>query len=174
MNLHFLSYWDTLGQADDELLQGGKRMPDDLPRHAQNSRLPSPWPSSPRTCARRGGRSGRPEPGLATAERGRSGSSGSPSVAKFVGEVIDGERQSELRRFTVALGQAVVISCGLAGSSWRKPSARRFCYFTSPQIFFWISNIRGSCSFSSARTKGRNRSRRGTPRCSRRNTPSGW
>lgn len=36
VNLHFLSYWDTLTAADArELLQGGSRLPEDLPGHAQ-------------------------------------------------------------------------------------------------------------------------------------------
>ena len=35
VNLHFLSYWDVLTEADAELLQGGQQMPDDLPGHAQ-------------------------------------------------------------------------------------------------------------------------------------------
>ena len=35
VNLHFLSYWDVLTEADAELLSGTKRMPEDLPGHAQ-------------------------------------------------------------------------------------------------------------------------------------------
>jgi len=36
VNLHFLSYWDVLTDDDaKELLQGGHRLPDDLPGHAQ-------------------------------------------------------------------------------------------------------------------------------------------
>ena len=36
INLHFLSYWDVLGQEDAlELLEGGHRLPEDLPGHAQ-------------------------------------------------------------------------------------------------------------------------------------------
>lgn len=36
VNLHFRSYWDVYEQGDaDELLDGGKRLPDDLPGHAQ-------------------------------------------------------------------------------------------------------------------------------------------
>lgn len=35
-NLHFLSYWDVLGQQDaDELLRAGRRVPEDLPGHAR-------------------------------------------------------------------------------------------------------------------------------------------
>src|SRR6266513_4542748 len=36
VNLHFLSYWDVLTEADaKELLQGGHQLPNDLPGHAQ-------------------------------------------------------------------------------------------------------------------------------------------
>jgi creatinine amidohydrolase len=35
VNLHFLSYWDLLGAEDAELLEGGSRIPDDMPGHAQ-------------------------------------------------------------------------------------------------------------------------------------------
>lgn len=36
VNLHFLPYWEVLNESDaKELLQGGHRIPDDLPGHAQ-------------------------------------------------------------------------------------------------------------------------------------------
>jgi creatinine amidohydrolase len=36
INLHFLPYWDVLDQSDAEaLLEGGTRLPEDLPGHAQ-------------------------------------------------------------------------------------------------------------------------------------------
>ena len=36
VNLHFLSYWDVLGEADaKQLLRSGHRLPEDLPGHAQ-------------------------------------------------------------------------------------------------------------------------------------------
>ncbi len=35
INLHFLSYWDTLGEAEAKLLSSGNRIPEDLPGHAQ-------------------------------------------------------------------------------------------------------------------------------------------
>ena len=36
VNLHFISYWDVLGEADaQELLRSGHRLPQDLPGHAQ-------------------------------------------------------------------------------------------------------------------------------------------
>ena len=36
VNLHFMSYWDVLNQEDAlDLLEGGHRLPEDLPGHAQ-------------------------------------------------------------------------------------------------------------------------------------------
>ena len=36
VNLHFLSYWDVLGETDaKQLLRSGHRLPEDLPGHAQ-------------------------------------------------------------------------------------------------------------------------------------------
>lgn len=35
INLHFLSYWDTLGEDEARLLKSGSRIPEDLPGHAQ-------------------------------------------------------------------------------------------------------------------------------------------
>ncbi len=97
-NLHFLSYWDTLGQADaDELLRGGKRLPDDLPGHAQEfetSVALAKFPENVRTGAVADQRD--PNPALATAEQGSVWFERmTERLAKFVGEVIDGQRQSE-------------------------------------------------------------------------------
>ena len=102
VNLHFLSYWDTLGQADaDELLQGVKRMPDDLPGHAQEfetSIALAKFPENVRADAVADQTD--PNPGLATAEQGEEWFERvTERLAKFVGEVIDGERQSEAPPF---------------------------------------------------------------------------
>ena len=35
VNLHFLSYWDTLGEEEAKWLKSGHRIPEDLPGHAQ-------------------------------------------------------------------------------------------------------------------------------------------
>lgn len=35
VNLHFLSYWDTLGVEEAAMLKSGSRIPEDLPGHAQ-------------------------------------------------------------------------------------------------------------------------------------------
>jgi creatinine amidohydrolase len=97
-NLHFLSYWDTLGQADaDDLLRGGKRLPDDMPGHAQEfetSVALAKFPENVRADAL----ADQPDrsPALATAEQGNEWFERvTGRLAKFVGEVIDGQRQSE-------------------------------------------------------------------------------
>ena len=101
-NLHFLSYWDTLGQADaNELLRGGRRLPDDLPGHAQEfetSIALAKFPENVRADAV----SDQPDrsPALATAEQGNEWFERvTERLAKFVGEVIDGPRQSETPPF---------------------------------------------------------------------------
>lgn len=35
INLHFLSYWDMLGETEAAMLSSGQRIPEDLPGHAQ-------------------------------------------------------------------------------------------------------------------------------------------
>ena len=97
-NLHFLSYWDTLGQADaDDLLRGGKRLPDDMPGHAQEfetSVALAKFAENVRADAL----ADQPDrsPALATAEQGNEWFERvTGRLAKFVGEVIAGQRQSE-------------------------------------------------------------------------------
>ena len=102
VNLHFLSYWDTLRQADaDELLQGGKRLPDDMPGHAQEfetSVALAKFPENGRADAVADQPD--PNPGLATAEQGNEWFERvTGRLAKFIGEVIDGQRQSETPPF---------------------------------------------------------------------------
>ena len=102
INLHFLSYRDTLGQADaNELLQGGKCLPDDLPGHAQEfetSFALAKFPDNVRDEAVSDQPD--PSPALATAEQGNEWFDRvTERLAKFVGEVIDGQRQSEMPPF---------------------------------------------------------------------------
>jgi len=102
INLHFLSYWDTLGQADaNELLLGGKCLPDDLPGHAQEfetSFALAKFPDNVRDEAVSD--QSDPSPALATAEQGNEWFDRvTERLAKFVGEVIDGQRQSEMPPF---------------------------------------------------------------------------
>ena len=98
INLHFLSYWDTLGQADaNELLQGGKCLPDDMPGHAQEfetSFALAKFPDNVRDEAVSDQPD--PSPALATAEQGNEWFDRvTDRLVKFVGEVIDGQRQPE-------------------------------------------------------------------------------
>ena len=102
INLHFLSYWDTLGQADaNELLLGGKCLPDDLPGHAQEfetSFALAKFPENVRDEVVSD--QSDPSPALATAEQGNEWFDRvTERLAKFVGEVIDGQRQSEMPPF---------------------------------------------------------------------------
>ena len=102
INLHFLSYWDMLGQADaNELLLGGKCLPDDLPGHAQEfetSFALAKFPDNVRDEAVSDQPD--PSPALATAEQGNEWFDRvTERLAKFVGEVIDGQRQSEMPPF---------------------------------------------------------------------------
>ena len=96
-NLHFLSYWDTLGQADaDELLQGGKRLPDDMPGHAQEfetSVALAKFPENVRADAVAD--QSDPAPAMATAEQGDEWFERvTVRLAKFVGEIIEGQQRS--------------------------------------------------------------------------------
>jgi len=96
-NLHFLSYWDTLGQADaDELLQGGNRMPDDMPGHAQEfetSVALAKFPENVRVDAVAD--QADPAPAMATAEQGEEWFERvTVRLTKFVGEIIEGQQRS--------------------------------------------------------------------------------
>ena len=99
INLHFLSYWDTLDQADaNELLLGGKCLPDDLPGHAQEfetSFALAKFPENVRDEAVSD--QSDPSPALATAEQGNEWFDRvTERLAKFVGEAIDGQRQAQM------------------------------------------------------------------------------
>ena len=102
VNLHFLSYWDTLGQADaDDLLRGGRRLPDDMPGHAQEFETAIALAKFPENV-RADALADQPDqsPVLATAEQGNEWISRlTERFAKFVEEVIDGQRQSETPPF---------------------------------------------------------------------------
>jgi creatinine amidohydrolase len=101
-NLHFLSYWETLGQTDaDELLRGGKRLPDDMPGHAQEFETAIAMAKFPENI-RADALADQPDrsPALATAEQGSEWFERvTVRLAKFVEEVIDGGRQSETPPF---------------------------------------------------------------------------
>ena len=102
INLHFLSYWDTLVQADvDELLQGGSRMPDDMPGHAQEfetSIALAKFPENVRSDAVAD--QADPNPSLATREQGEEWFDRiTKRLAIFVEEVMNGRRKSDIPPF---------------------------------------------------------------------------
>jgi creatinine amidohydrolase len=99
VNLHFLSYWDVLTRDDAEaVLDGGSRLPHDLPGHAQefetsialaefaeNVRTEA-WAAQPDSTA-----------AMASAEKGRELLSRIVDrVASYVEEMMDGRRRAEV------------------------------------------------------------------------------
>ena len=101
VNLHFLSYWDTLDQSDAELLQGGNRMPEDLPGHAQEfetSIALARFPENVRsdfTATQEDS-----SPGLATAELGEEMLSRVlDRVTEYVAGMISGEHMQPVPPF---------------------------------------------------------------------------
>lgn len=74
MNLQFLPYWDVLDQADAEaLLEGGTRLPDDLPGHAQEFETSMALQLFPENVRREMWRDQEDlKPALATAEKGQA------------------------------------------------------------------------------------------------------
>jgi creatinine amidohydrolase len=99
VNLHFLSYWDVLTKADAEaVLDGGSRLPQDLPGHAQEfetSIAMAEFPENLRTevwTAQLGSTAA-----MATAEKGRELLSRIVDrVASYLEEMMDGRRGAEV------------------------------------------------------------------------------
>ncbi|NLY01903.1 MAG: creatininase family protein [Rhodopirellula sp.] len=99
VNLHFLSYWDVLTKADAErVLDGGSRLPQDVPGHAQEfetsialAEFPENlrtelWTTQPDSTAV-----------MATAEKGRELLSHIVDrVACYLEEMTDGRRRAEI------------------------------------------------------------------------------
>jgi creatinine amidohydrolase len=101
VNLHFLSYWDVLGEEDAELLRGGRRLPHDLPGHAQEfetSIALAAFPENVREAARADQTD--PHPALAEAATGRAFLERIVErVAAYVEEMIDGGCEAEVPPF---------------------------------------------------------------------------
>ena len=102
INLHFLSYWDTLDQGDaDNLLQGGKQIPKDLPGHAQEfetSIALAKFPENVRLESVKNQIDSNPT--LASANQGKKWFNIiTERLTTFVNEVLNGERQSETPPF---------------------------------------------------------------------------
>lgn len=97
VNLHFLSYWDVLTEADaQELLKSGHRLPQDLPGHAQEFETAfalAAFPENVRTDVWTD--QSDPTPSLATAHAGQALIERIVErVTSYVAEMIDGSRTS--------------------------------------------------------------------------------
>ena len=101
-NLHFMSYWDvyTVDDARD-LLDSGERLPQDLPGHAQEFETSfglAEFPENVRTDMLTD--QSDPMPAMATAAKGEAFVERAVErLVKIAGEIISGERQSELPPF---------------------------------------------------------------------------
>ncbi len=99
VNLHFLSYWDVLTEADaKELLKGGHQLPNDLPGHAQEFETAfalAAFPENVRTKMWTDQEDQKPS--FATAKQGEEFIRRIVErVAIFVQEMIDGKRVAKI------------------------------------------------------------------------------
>ncbi|MBC8874086.1 MAG: creatininase family protein [Planctomycetes bacterium] len=102
VNLHFLSYWDVLTEADAEaVLESGQRLPDDLPGHAQEFETSiglAEFPENVRTEVWTDQPD--PTPAMADAEKGREMMDRIiDRVTSFVQDIIHGRRTAEVPPF---------------------------------------------------------------------------
>jgi creatinine amidohydrolase len=102
VNLHFLSYWEVLTEADArELLRGGHQLPTDLPGHAQEFETAiglAAFPGNVRTTVWKD--QADPAPALATAEQGRQFLNRIVErVSGFLVDMIEGRRVAEIPPF---------------------------------------------------------------------------
>ena len=101
-NLHFMSYWDvyTVDDARD-LLESGERLPYDLPGHAQEFETSvglAEFPENVRTDMWTD--QSDPTPAMGTAAKGEAFVERAVErLVKIAGEIISGERRSELPPF---------------------------------------------------------------------------
>ena len=99
VNLHFLSYWDVLTKADAEaVLDGGARLPEDLPGHAQEFETSIALAEFPENV-RAEELAAQPDSTapMATAEKGRELLSRIVDrAAGYLEEIMDGRRPAEL------------------------------------------------------------------------------
>lgn len=98
VNLQFMSYWDVYEKADaEELLEGGSRLPHDLPGHAQEFETAvglAEFPENVRTDMWQD--QDDQNPSLATAEKGKEFLHRAiDRVSSFVEGMIDGSKRSE-------------------------------------------------------------------------------
>ena len=97
VNLHFLPYWDVLTEDDARLLDGGQRLPEDLPGHAQEFETSfglAAFPENVRTDMWKDQPD--PAPSLATREKGEEFIARIVDrVSDFVVDMIEGRRVAE-------------------------------------------------------------------------------
>ena len=102
VNLHFLSYWDVLTEADaKELLKSGHRLPEDLPGHAQEFETAfalAAFPENVRT--KMWTDQADPKPALATPDTGRIFLDRiTERLTEYLQEMIDGKRVAVIPPF---------------------------------------------------------------------------
>lgn len=98
INLHFLSYWEVLTEADaKELLEGGSELPTDLPGHAQEFETAiglAAFPENVRTGVWKDQPD--PKPSLATSAKGEAFLDRIVDrVSVYLREMMEGKRSSE-------------------------------------------------------------------------------
>lgn len=101
INLHFLSYWDVYEEKDTELLESGKRMPEDLPGHAQEfetSFALAEFPENVRTEIWTDQPD--PTPAMATAAKGHAFiERATERLVPLIREIMEGKRVAEVPPF---------------------------------------------------------------------------
>ena len=98
VNLWFLPYWDVLDEEDATLLEGGQRLPQDLPGHAQEFETSfglAAFPENVRTDMWKD--QSDPRPSLATREKGETFIARIVDrVSEFLDDMIEGRRVAEV------------------------------------------------------------------------------
>ena len=101
VNLHFLSYWDVLGEEEAAMLKTGSRQPEELPGHAQEFETSIALARFPENVRQRAlADQTDSTPGAATAELGEEMISRTiDRVANYVAEMVDGKRMQRVPPF---------------------------------------------------------------------------
>lgn len=101
VNLHFLSYWDTLGEEEAAMLKTGKRIPEDMPGHAQEFETSFALARFPENVDRDAMASqDDPSPQAATSELGEAMLSRVVDrVSDYVTQMIEGRRKQSVPSF---------------------------------------------------------------------------
>ena len=101
INLHFLSYWDTLGEEEAKQLKSGSRIPEDLPGHAQEFETAIALARFPENVRHEAMRQQEDQsPAMATAELGEAMLGRVVErVQDYVSEMIAGKRVNDVPAF---------------------------------------------------------------------------